>query len=171
MIAAGIGVFLLLQARVSSWSLAAVLVLTLPYALAAKDDPMTRDERPRFDLRSFWVSPRRYPDFAWAWLTRLLVNVGNHMVTLYLLFFLKDAVHLEQTQGIAPELGVLVLTGLYAVMVIITSVVGGRLSDRMGKRKPLVIISSVIIPSPSTSSVLGSSPKLGILPLPMPLLP
>jgi len=31
------------------------------------------------------------------------------------------------------------------VMVIITSVIGGRLSDRMGKRKPLVIISSVII--------------------------
>ena len=43
----------------------------------------------------------------------------------------------------------LVLTGLYAVMVIITSVVGGRLSDRMGKRKPLVIVSSPIIAAAS----------------------
>ena len=44
-----------------------------------------------------------------------------------------------------PAVGVLVLTGLYAVFLIITSVLGGRLSDRMGKRKPLVIASSVII--------------------------
>ena len=43
------------------------------------------------------------------------------MVTLYLLFFLKDAVHLDETQGIEPEFGVLILTGLYAVMVIITA--------------------------------------------------
>lgn len=96
-------------------------------------------------LRSFWISPARHPDFAWAWLTRLLVNIGNHMVTLYLLFFLTDAVRLTQTQGIGAELGVLILTGLYAVMVIITSVVGGRISDRMGRRKPLVILSSVVI--------------------------
>jgi MFS family permease len=48
-------------------------------------------------------------------------------------------------QGIKPEFGVLILTGLYAVMVIITSVVGGAISDRMGKRKPLVIASSVVI--------------------------
>ena len=34
-------------------------------------------------------------------------------------------------------------------MVIITSVVGGRLSDRMGQRKPLVIISSAVIAAAS----------------------
>ena len=96
-------------------------------------------------VTGFWISPALYPDFAWAWLTRLLVNIGNHMVTLYLLFFLKDAVHLEETEGMAPEFGVLILTGLYAVMVIITSVIGGPLSDRMGRRKPLVIVSSAII--------------------------
>ncbi|MDR7082116.1 MFS family permease [Arthrobacter ginsengisoli] len=127
----------------------ALLAGVVLYFFKNDDVPLPKEARPRFSLagfvRGFWISPALYPDFAWAWLTRLLVNVGNHMVTLYLLFFLKDAVHLEQTQGIAPELGVLVLTGLYAVMVIITSVVGGRLSDRMGKRKPLVIISSVII--------------------------
>ncbi|MDP9694057.1 UNVERIFIED_ORG: MFS family permease [Arthrobacter globiformis] len=92
-----------------------------------------------------FIRPLGHPDFAWAWITRLLVNIGNHMVTLYLLFFLTDAVHLKETTGLEPASGVLVLTGLYAVFVIITSVVGGRLSDRMGKRKPLVIASSVII--------------------------
>ena len=128
---------------------AALLASVVLYFFTNDDVPLPAHARPPFSLtgfaRSFWISPVLYPDFAWAWLTRLLVNIGNHMVTLYLLFFLKDAVHLEETQGIAPEFGVLILTGLYAVMVIITSVIGGRLSDRTGKRKPLVIISSVII--------------------------
>lgn len=127
----------------------ALLAGVVLYFFKNDDVPLPARARPPFSLarfaRSFWVSPALYPDFAWAWLTRLLVNIGNHMVTLYLLFFLKDAVHVKETQGIEPEFGVLILTGLYAVMVIITSVIGGALSDRMGKRKPLVIVSSVII--------------------------
>lgn len=127
----------------------ALLAGVVLYFFKNDDVALPRDGRPPFKLAefalNFWISPARYPDFAWAWLTRLLVNIGNHMVTLYLLFFLTDAVRLPQTQGLAAESGVLILTGLYAVMVIITSVVGGRLSDRMGRRKPLVILSSAII--------------------------
>lgn len=119
------------------------------YFFKSDDVTLPAAARPPFSLavfaRGFWISPVLHPDFAWAWLTRLLVNIGNHMVTLYLLFFLTDAVHLKATQGIEPAVGVLILTGLYAVMVIITSVIGGPVSDRMGKRKPLVIASSVII--------------------------
>jgi len=128
---------------------AALLAGVVLYLFKNDDAPLPQGGRTPFKpaefVRSFWIPPARYPDFAWAWLTRLLVNIGNHMVTLYLLFFLTDAVRLPQTQGIRAEMGVLILTGLYAVAVIITSVIGGRLSDRMGRRKPLVILSSVII--------------------------
>lgn len=128
---------------------AALVAGVVLYIVKSDDAPLVGVERPQFQFRAFargfWISPARYPDFAWAWLTRLLVSIGNHMVTLYLLFFLSDAVRLKETQGIEAEFGVLVLTGLYAVTVIITSVIGGRLSDRMGKRKPLVIASSVVI--------------------------
>lgn len=127
----------------------ALLAGVVLYYFRSDDVPLPAAARPPFSLagfaKGFWISPLLYPDFAWAWLTRLLVNIGNHMVTLYLLFFLADAVHLKETEGIEPAFGVLILTGLYAVMVIITSVIGGPLSDRMGKRKPLVIASSVII--------------------------
>jgi len=139
---------------------AALIAGVVLYLFRSDDAPLAPAARPPFNLadflRGFWVSPVKYPDFAWAWLTRLLVNIGNHMVTLYLLFFLKDAVHLDRTQGIAPEFGVLILTGLYAVMVIVTSVIGGALSDRMGKRKPLVIVSSVVIAV--ASLILGFAP-------------
>ncbi|MBT2587759.1 MFS transporter [Arthrobacter sp. ISL-95] len=128
---------------------AALLAGVVVYLFKNDDQQLPPSERPPFKmarfLKGFWVSPKRYPDFAWAWLTRLLVSTGNHMVTLYLLFFLSDAVRLKETEGIDPSFGVLILTGLYAVSVIVTSVLGGRLSDRMGKRKPLVIASSVII--------------------------
>ena len=127
---------------------AALVAGVVMYLFKSDDAPLPAAARPALNWADFLLSfirPLRHPDFAWAWITRLLVNIGNHMVTLYLLFFLADAVHLKETTGLEPAFGVLVLTGLYAVFVIITSVIGGRLSDRMGKRKPLVIASSVII--------------------------
>ena len=63
----------------------------LPFALTMPDLPAPRSARPPWDwrafARSFWLSPRRYPDFAWAWLTRFAVNLGNAMTLLYLLYF------------------------------------------------------------------------------------
>ena len=139
---------------------AALIAGVVLYLFKNDDEPLAASARPPFSLgrflRDFWVSPRLHPDFAWAWLTRLLVNVGNHMVTLYLLFFLRDAVRLKESQGLDPEFGVLILTGLYAAMVIVTSVLGGRLSDRLGRRKPLVITSSVVIAV--ASLILGFAP-------------
>lgn len=116
----------------------------VPYLFLANDhvlDPKYKDEFtwPNF-AKGFWISPQKYPDFAWAWITRFLVNVGNHLVTLYLLFFLTDAVGFEN-----PEFGVLILTGIYAVLTLITAVIGGKWTDKVGKRKPFVIASSAII--------------------------
>ncbi|MFJ5699747.1 MFS transporter [Arthrobacter sp. NPDC093139] len=131
---------------------AALLAGVVMYLFKSDDAPLPAAARPALNWAAFLLSfirPLRHSDFAWAWITRLLVNIGNHMVTLYLLFFLADAVHLKETTGLEPAVGVLVLTGLYAVFVIITSVIGGRLSDRMGKRKPLVIASSAIIAAAS----------------------
>lgn len=121
-----------------------LLASVVPYVLHSRDERLDPADRPSFSLvdfaRGFWVSPRLYPDFAWAWITRFLVNLGNHMVTLYLFFYLQDAVGYADPAG-----GVLILTGIYAVMVIITAVIGGPMSDRAGKRKPFVIGSSVVI--------------------------
>lgn len=135
-----------------------LLACVVVYLLRADDIPLSRSALAPFALRrflaSFWVSPRRYPDFGWAWTTKLLVNIGNHMVLLYLVYFLADEVHLEQTTGIPPATGVLILTGIYTCLVIITSVLGGKLSDRMGKRKPLVVISSAVIAAASLTIAL-----------------
>ncbi|MEJ3747393.1 MFS transporter [Actinomycetes bacterium KLBMP 9797] len=122
----------------------ALVVLALPFALFTPDDPLPRAHRQPVRLRAvfagFWVSPRRHRDFAWAWGTRFLVQLGNAFGTLYLLFFLQDGVKYAD-----PEGGLLVLILLYTAGMMATAVVAGRLSDRSGKRKVFVIWSGVIM--------------------------
>lgn len=123
---------------------AAVLVLSLPFALLTADDPLPRAQRPALRWRalaaSMWISPRRHPDFAWAWITRFLVQIGNALGTLYLLYFLTDGVRHPD-----PEGGLLVLILLYTLGMMLTAVVAGRLSDRSGRRKVFVIAAGVIM--------------------------
>ncbi|MGK5683859.1 MFS transporter [Actinoplanes sp. URMC 104] len=56
---------------------------------------------PRMDLRewvtTFWVSPRRHPDFALAWWSRFLITLATFMFTTFRLFFLEDRVGLPRT--------------------------------------------------------------------------
>lgn len=121
---------------------AAVLVVTaLPLCLDARDVhvPTAAPWSTSAFVRSFWISPRRFPDFGWAWLTRFLVNLGNALGTLYLLFYLDDAVGLDD-----PDDGVFVLTAVYAACLVGTTVVFGRWSDRSGRRKPFVIWSGMV---------------------------
>ncbi|MFF0154358.1 MFS transporter [Micromonospora sp. NPDC005203] len=122
----------------------AMLVLSLPFALFTPDEPLPRTHRPvvrtRALLASMWISPRRHPDFAWAWITRFLVQLGNALGTLYLLYFLTDGVRHPD-----PEGGLLVLILLYTLGMMLTAVVAGRLSDRSGRRKIYVIVSGLIM--------------------------
>ncbi|MFC8296988.1 MFS transporter [Micromonospora orduensis] len=122
----------------------AILLLSLPFALFTPDEPLPRTHRPalraRALLTSMWISPRRHPDFAWAWITRFLVQLGNALGTLYLLYFLTDGVRHPD-----PEGGLLVLILLYTLGMMLTAVVAGRLSDRSGRRKIYVITSGLIM--------------------------
>lgn len=125
-----------------------LVVLSLPYCLDSRDIALDPARRQPFELgrfvRSFWISPRLHPDFAWAWITRFLMNLGNALVILYLLYYLKDAVELSDN---AAENGVFVLTAAYGVCTVLTAVVGGIWSDRLGRRKVFVITSGLVAAS------------------------
>lgn len=125
---------------------AAVLVaLTVPFSLASRDLPLPPACREPFDVRrfaaAFWISPRQHPDFAWAWLTRFLVNLGNALGLLYLLYFMQDVVGFSSAEA---EDRVFVLTAIYAGTLVLTTVVFGIWSDRVGRRKVFVIWSGVV---------------------------
>ncbi|MEV3860190.1 MFS transporter [Streptomyces sp. NPDC050095] len=115
-----------------------------PYVLRHRDLRLARAARRAWSWRGFaagfWLSPRRYPDLAWAWLTRFLINLGNSLVLLYLFYYLRDRLHYDD-----PDSGVLILTAVNGVTLLATVVVGGAWSDRVGRRKPFVLWSGVLM--------------------------
>lgn len=128
------------------------LVLALPFALLAPDPPLPRAARPpwRGLLRGLWVSPRRYPDFGWAFLTRFLIGTGNAMFILYLLYFLRDAVGYEELfPGSDATDGLLTLILVYTAAVVATTVVAGLISDRIGRRRVMVAFAGVVMGVPA----------------------
>ena len=129
----------------------ALVVLTvLPLVMRAPDPQVPRADLPRFSLRAAVRSLRfealRDRDFAWAWGTRFLVQLGNALATLYLLYFLRDKVHYERLfPGHKADDGLLVLIVIYTVTTVLTVVVGGAISDRSGRRKPAVVLSGYVM--------------------------
>lgn len=145
--------------RAGTWLIGALaVVLVLPILLLVKDAPLPRSALGPFDWgefwQGFWVSPKKYPDFAWAWITRFLVWLGTALATVYLLYYLQDFLNYPQ-----PEQGQTVLIALYGFGAILTAVIGGRLSDRMGKRKIFVIVCSVVMGV--AASILAFIPSFG----------
>jgi len=126
----------------------ALAVLAIPYLLRSRDVPLRREELaaaraarvPRADRTAADTAVRR--DFRWAWVTRFLMQFGNALVLLFLFYYLQDGLALGREEA---EGGVFLLTAIYAATTIVTAVVGGVLSDRVGRRKPFVIASGLVV--------------------------
>ena len=112
-------------------------VLTLPFVLFTRTirsrSPPGRPLSLRTLLSSYWLSPRRYPDFGWAWLTRFLASLAIAMGTL-----VPALLPAGRCTTSTRDQGLLVLIVIYTVFVVITAIVGGVVSDRIGKRKMIV---------------------------------
>jgi MFS family permease len=127
-----------------------MVVLALPFVLFTPDHPLAPQDRAPFSWRrlasSYRISPREYPDFGWAWLTRFLTTLAIAMGTLYLLYFLRDKVHYAQLfPGQTAADGLLILILIYTGGVVLASIVGGIISDRRGRRKMLVTVSGLLM--------------------------
>ncbi|WP_084957716.1 MFS transporter [Thermoactinospora rubra] len=139
----------------SGYLLVAALIplLVLPFVLTTPDPRLPY--RQPFALREFWISPREHPDFFWAWFTRFLMNLGNALVMLYLLYFLTDAVGYERLfPGERAADGLLKLVLIYTAAVVLTAVAAGVVSDRLGRRKALVTVSGLISALPAVALAL-----------------
>ena len=119
-----------------------LLVLVLPF-LFLPDAVLPPHLRERMTARrvieSLWISPREHPDFGWTLLSRVLVNFGNAFGTSLLLYFLEFGLHDAHADD-----DLLVLILIYMVFVIVASLVMGRWSDRIGRRKAFVFLSSAL---------------------------
>lgn len=89
-------------------------------------------------LRSLW-DPMRSPDFAWVWYTRAMMMFGFYTMQPFILYFIEDVIHPADA---TKKFGM--LAALILLAATFSGVIGGKLSDRWG-RKPFVYASSGIM--------------------------
>lgn len=115
------------------------LVLSI---LGIKENPL-RGPVPKIHWGSYFRSLVRplvqFPDFRWVWITRALMMLGFYAIQPYILYYLRDVTHVSDP---AKKAGIVL--GIILLGATVSGVVGGALSDRVG-RKPVVYGSSIAI--------------------------
>jgi MFS family permease len=99
--------------------------------------PLVRAARARasrFDLLA-------HRDFSWAWSSRVLFVMGSIFLQAYQPFLLIDELGFDASQ--VPRL-IFRSTLVQAAMTVLWSLVAGRLSDRIGRRKSIAMAGSVL---------------------------
>jgi MFS family permease len=112
-------------------------VLTLAWVLP--DAPLAREEAASAPAQL--IEPLSRRDFYWAWLSRVFFVMGSIFLQAYQPLLLIDGMGFEAAQG--PQL-IFRSTLVQAIMMVVWSLIAGRLSDRIGRRKPIAMAGSVI---------------------------
>jgi MFS family permease len=117
----------------------------LLFAVTLKDRRLAPGDRPAWSLRefagTFYVDPRRIPDFSWAFASRFLFVLAYAFLATYQAYYLLDRIGSEEAE--VPQqifLGTLV----QSVLVVAASLAGGVVSDRSGRRKVFVLTASLV---------------------------
>ena len=90
-------------------------------------------------LRMFDFNPRRDPDFAWVFLTRLAMMMGIYTIQTFLQYYMRDVVGATH-----PELQTTKFVIVVSLTSLLSAVTAGWLSDRFG-RKRIVYISGAFM--------------------------
>jgi MFS family permease len=121
-----------------------VAILLVSY----KDRRLTPEEArrlPKLGLRefldSYWVSPRKHPDFAWTWLSRFLVFMGVATLVTFQAFYLINQLGFPVEQVAAL---IAVSTLVHYVFVFISSPIAGWLSDKLDRRKIFIAVTALL---------------------------
>ncbi len=114
-----------------------------------------RESLPVRDQLAAFASALRSHDFRWAFIGRALLILGYFAVNGFLLYIIKD--HTVLPAGLKPEDAVAIMMPVTSVAMIVSTVLGGYLSDRFDRRKLFVGASAalsavaLVVPAVSTS--------------------
>lgn len=124
----------------------AFAVVALLLLAAVVRDPKWEFPLPAFDLRRalgvFWVNPLKHPSFTWVFTSRMLVFSGVAALNGYQAIYLIQKLHVDLASiGTSILLTVVVNVGI--TMLVAPAI--GRLSDKLGVRKPFILAAAVIL--------------------------
>lgn len=101
-------------------------------------------------------NPRRYPDFAWNWLARLLFMTGVTFTTTFTSLFFAS--RLSAGGQVADIGGIIVVLSLVSLVVTgVGALAGGFLSDKIGRRKIFVFASGIVYTAGALTLAFGGS--------------
>jgi MFS family permease len=117
----------------------------LLFAVTLNDRRLAEADKPTWSLRefasTFYVNPRKSPDFAWAFVSRFMVVLAFAFLTTYQAYYLLDRI--GSAEADVPRqifLGTLV----QSAVVVAASLIGGAFSDRTGRRKVFVFAAAIV---------------------------
>ena len=117
----------------------------LLFAFALHDRRLDKADRPPWSLREFlsvfYVNPRKSPDFAWAFVSRFMFVLAYAFLTTYQAYFLLEQVGTAEAD--VPR-QIFIGTLAQSAVIVVASLVGGRLSDWTGRRKVFVLTASIV---------------------------
>ena len=117
----------------------------LLFAITLNDRRLARADKPKWSLRefagTFYVNPRQNHDFSWAFASRFMFVLAYAFLTTYQAYYLLDKIGTAKAD--VPQ-QIFLGTLTQAVFLIAASLIGGRLSDRTGRRKIFVLAASVV---------------------------
>ena len=108
-------------------------------------------------LRAFFSAFTNH-DFFWTFTTRFLVQLGIYTILPWIALYFRDVVHSRDYSIAAAYWSLGVLGGAVP-----TSIIGGLLSDRFGRRKLFVYISSAVMALVASVLVFGLVDSLPVL--------
>jgi MFS family permease len=120
-------------------------LLVAPFAVRLDDRRLAPSDRPAWSVRellsAFYVDPRRNPDFTWAFASRFLFVAAYAFLVTYQAYFLLERIGSDEDD--VPH-QIFLSTLVQSAVVVVASLVGGRLSDRTGRRKAFVLLASTV---------------------------
>jgi MFS family permease len=117
----------------------------LLFAVTLNDRRLAGAEKPAWSVRefagTFYVNPRKNPDFSWAFASRFMFVTAYAFLATYQAYYLLDKIGTAKAD--VPQ-QIFLGTLAQSVVIVAASLVGGKVSDRTGRRKIFVLTASIV---------------------------
>jgi MFS family permease len=117
----------------------------LLFAVTLHDRRLANADKPKWSLRefasTFYVNPRRSPDFAWAFASRFMFVLAYAFLVTYQAYYLLDK--LGSVEADVPQ-QIFLGTLTQSLVLVAAALIGGKLTDRTGRRKIFVFAASIV---------------------------
>lgn len=120
-----------------------LLIGALVTYFCLKEEPLKSCEKMDWKgyIKSLWIDPKKYPNYAWVWITRFLVMAGFYAIQPYINYYLVDIAKVPQDKvdSTAP-----ILLAVVLVVSAISGITGGILAEKHGRKKIVYIANGLI---------------------------